>query len=776
MTYQPPPGWYQNEPQWYAEPPAAQDRGRSLRIAALILVPLIVVAAVVTGVVILKRQSGVDPTTGPVRGQLRGTYPTKPQVGWRLSVDEVMPNASVDHPQWVGAESTDPTFLNLGPVLVAKVLATNSDRSAELVGIDAVTGKVVWRNDNAGFNPICATEAINDLLPCLGAVSTFGPGPGEGLKVSFIRLSDGPIDHKLPAPDRAYTLLVRGSAIYTVGNYSKGLELVRGTAADLTADWQRAYALDEEHCDGQGDAFYGADDDLVYAGSDTAMVVIDVRTGERYGERTTDPVLFPGKGFAAYGCDAEDNGAWNSVEVYDDSGKHLRSLTTDGDRYLVDPWLVADADRVPLIVGDTAYDFQSGQQLWKTPGGRTLRRIVGNVVIGFEPDGLVGLDRATGVLMWRAAVSSEYFPVIEASDGQRVLVDDQGLTSIDLDSGQREWAIDVGGRIAAAGEGFATGTSDTITYYPPTGGPSVAPGTAQVPALEADPAGGPITKCGTEPELKPVEYRAENGGLVVKMEFKATCSSGDIIAGDRFRVTIRDGESMIASGTFDFSDDPLVLGGAGSPPTIVDLTFSEGTIWRLPNTLGVRDAGGSGEIVTTAKASGNELVDCEDEGGDSGPASVDQQPQAPRSPKVTVGGDAPCSDGEALAALRVQVDSDRPFVQAGLADRWVAQLSAKQPGLVAAEVDGRMVTWTPCEILRQHLRMRLQYPEVRLVWSDEWRTFDLRGWWVTIAGVTFPDPDAANGWCDQRSIAVTECFAKVVSNSRDSRGGTKYRR
>lgn len=150
-------------------------------------------------------------------------------------------------------------------------------------------------------------------------------------------------------------------------------------------------------------------------------------------------------------------------------------------------------------------------------------------------------------------------------------------------------------------------------------------------------------------------------------------------------------------------------------------------------------------------------------------------PHVPTGTETATKGVTVCDDADALNALRIQIDGDRPVVQSGLADRWVAQLSSKQPGLVAPDVDGRMISWTPCEILRQHLRMRLQYPEVRLVWSDEWQTFDLRGWWVTIAALTFPDADAANGWCDQRALPAGECYAKVISNNRSSSGTTKYR-
>jgi hypothetical protein len=261
------------------------------------------------------------------------------------------------------------------------------------------------------------------------------------------------------------------------------------------------------------------------------------------------------------------------------------------------------------------------------------------------------------------------------------------------------------------------------------------------------------------------------------MEFKARCPGGDIVSTTRLRVTIRDGDSIICSGTFDFSADPLILGGEGAEPAVLELTFGDGSIWRHPSSLGPK--GGAGDDpngTTSAPASGDEIVDCEDEGTSTGPDEVDDGPRTPSGGETKTTGGTECVDRDALDALRVQVDADRPFVQSRLADRWIAQLSSKQPGLVAPDVDGRVLTWTPCEILRQHLRMRLQYPEVRLVWSDEWRTFDLQGWWVTFAGLTFDGPDQANGWCDQRAIPVDECFAKVVSNSRDSPGTVKYRR
>lgn len=65
-----------------------------------------------------------------------------------------------------------------------------------------------------------------------------------------------------------------------------------------------------------------------------------------------------------------------------------------------------------------------------------------------------------------------------------------------------------------------------------------------------------------------MQYRAENGSLMVTMEVKARCPGGDILSTDRLRVTIRDQLGRICSAVFDFSDDPVVIGEKErSPPS-----------------------------------------------------------------------------------------------------------------------------------------------------------------------------------------------------------------
>ncbi|TDO15164.1 putative pyrroloquinoline-quinone binding quinoprotein [Mycobacterium sp. BK086] len=794
----PPPGWHDNEPPagWHNneppseplrygatpnyQPPLPGSRSWSARTAALILIPVLVVAAAV-GFYVFKRESGSD-MAGPVEGQLRGTFPSKPAVGWRLPADQVFSGAQFVLPDGIAYTYMTPGVIDLGDVLLTSAVKPNSDIGATLVGIDAGSGEVLWQNSDVGFKPVCADKTIEGTIPCLGKEAAFGaPTGAKDPQVSFIDVRSGKVVRQLTAPAKASTVMVHGADVYTVG-YD---EMAKGNAQDLTASWTRTYGTTST-CAGSGDSHYfGVNDNVVFYGSDGGVVVADSRTGEQLTDHELQGVeLFGGKGFAGRVCDAKMRA---SVEIVSADGQ-VRPVSSD--EWVAKPWLVSDPGKVPAIVGDTAYDLGSGQPLWTEqpgPGQASVKitHIVGNTAVGQEPLpdaahfwNLVGVDLSDGHRLWTSQVSGT--PVV--SDGERVMVssDDDELSAVNLSTGEVDWRLHYDrGAVSPAGKGFTITDSDSMTFYGPTGGPSSVPGrraaTEKTPDKGA--AGGPVTKCGKTPELKPVQFRAENGAMVVKMEFKATCPGGDILSSNRFRVTIRDGESLIASGYFDFSNNPLVLDGEN--PTTLDLTFGPGTIWRLPNTLGNSSGSASGKAVTTtADASGRELVDCADEGTSTGPASVDPATtnQTGRATTGTTPDGAPCNDDDALAALRVQTDADRPFVQADLADRWVAQLSAKHPGLVAPDVNGQVLTWTPCEILRQHVRLRLQYPEVRMVWSDEWRTFDLRGWWVTVAGLTFPDADVANRWCDDRAIPVDECFAKVISNSRDSAGTTKYRR
>lgn len=119
--------------------------------------------------------------------------------------------------------------------------------------------------------------------------------------------------------------------------------------------------------------------------------------------------------------------------------------------------------------------------------------------------------------------------------------------------------------------------------------------------------------------------------------------------------------------------------------------------------------------------------------------------------------------------LRAVANADRPFVTIQLADRWVPQLSSKRPGLVD---DG--ITWNNATTLREHLQLRRQYPGVRPLWSGDWSTFDASDFWVTIAGVTFPDSGGALAWCTSQNLDRDHCYAKIVSATHPISGSTAF--
>lgn len=132
----------------------------------------------------------------------------------------------------------------------------------------------------------------------------------------------------------------------------------------------------------------------------------------------------------------------------------------------------------------------------------------------------------------------------------------------------------------------------------------------------------------------------------------------------------------------------------------------------------------------------------------------------------------PAEDAEtsSAAALRRTADADRPMVSSTLADRWVPQLSSKKVGLVAEGI-----TWDNAATLREYTQLRTKYPDARLLWSGEWSTFDYRDFWVTIEGVAFTSPDAANNWCAVNGLDADHCFAKMVSTTHPVDGSTVTR-
>ncbi|MGO9152435.1 serine/threonine-protein kinase [Mycobacterium sp.] len=126
-------------------------------------------------------------------------------------------------------------------------------------------------------------------------------------------------------------------------------------------------------------------------------------------------------------------------------------------------------------------------------------------------------------------------------------------------------------------------------------------------------------------------------------------------------------------------------------------------------------------------------------------------------------------ESASLAQLRRIANHDHPFVTDWLADRWVPQISSKRLGIVA---EGTV--WNNAKILSEHLQLRAQFPEAKLLWSGDWSTFDAPDFWVTIVGDTFPDAASALAWCTRKNLDRDHCYAKIVSTTHPVHGSTAF--
>ncbi|WIM87429.1 protein kinase [Candidatus Mycobacterium wuenschmannii] len=153
----------------------------------------------------------------------------------------------------------------------------------------------------------------------------------------------------------------------------------------------------------------------------------------------------------------------------------------------------------------------------------------------------------------------------------------------------------------------------------------------------------------------------------------------------------------------------------------------------------------------------------------SAPPSSTDEAQAPSSSTTTE--TTPTEDPEGVSEQRLQqiAASDRGYVSAYLADRWVPQISSKRPGVV-----DEGVTWDNVRTLREHQQLRSRYPGVRLLWSGDWSTFSDSNFWVTIVGLTYPTSAGALAWCRGNGFDADHCAAKVVSTSAPIEGSTAY--
>jgi hypothetical protein len=97
------------------------------------------------------------------------------------------------------------------------------------------------------------------------------------------------------------------------------------------------------------------------------------------------------------------------------------------------------------------------------------------------------------------------------------------------------------------------------------------------------------------------------------------------------------------------------------------------------------------------------------------------------------------------------------------------------PTSLASTTEGSTagITWNNQAILEEHLRLRNTYPDVKLLWSGDWSTYDGPNFWVTVVGLHSDNPYDVLAWCTEQGLDRDNCIAKIVSTTHPIAGSTK---
>ena len=274
---------------------------------------------------------------------------------------------------------------------------------------------------------------------------------------------------------------------------------------------------------------------------------------------------------------------------------------------------------------------------------------------------------------------------------------------------------------------------------------------------------GAVKACSSMPTFTITSVEDGQGELKVHGNMTTSCAEGDFLAGSSNQVLVysstsptggADVDSLVASGTFDLSSEPLIIPNGGRAVT---LRFGEQHYFRTAKDLDLKgltvrpsfDRGSSS--TATAKSSTNSAMTI----ASSASSNANQEAQ---------------DEQAAGDAIQWQIKHDYPIVMNSLRGKWTPQLSSKQVGLVA---DGQ--TWTKRAILAEYLKTQQANPKAVIIDTSQWPVYDTGGWWVTLQGDTYSDGDQANAWCDAQGYDSDHCLAKRIESNGTSQGTTKLR-
>jgi hypothetical protein len=705
---------------------------------------------------------------------------------WSVRADQLVPGGSFDQMHfWEGADGAE--VLSFPTALVVHV---SSENSYMFVGLDPVDGHALWKRNVPSESSSCYAVAENTRMLC--SVSSDGSGkPGSYELVdprsgkTLGRYAAGVGDEGI-ASDRDWIYL---ATLAPGTDYLDHSTVVAKLSADnLSRKWV-AKGVDPGPDKDQGDDF----DAGIFVTQDSGTVNIsygylDWSFEATQGKQSAFSDIYE-DGYTRLAAgyrvtdDYVDEKAVTRVE--DSTGNSI--LDVDGAAWSPEDFTAPVVNNGRIGIGPSLYDLSTGEKVWSredltpavdedgasgdlgvrwSPQGDQLVLTAGDGSEEGEVSTLV--DAGDGKTVWQRSSTSSQNPAAWTPDGF-ITVDGTDLVTssrtaeapawqrpldeLTSESERPTFAIGVTDEsVAAVGDTAIRGFTD----FPADAGNSNAGGGDE----KGDAGTDYVTACGSEPEFTPVESEAANGGVTVTFEVHAVCPGGGWLNATGQRVTLTGPSGVVfADAAFDFSDTPFWIPGPDDRGVTIRLTFAYDTVFSTSTEL---NEGIADDVV---------VVECEKEPGSSdGTIPTDPDFGADISEPVQADGPPQGADADedALAALRRIAEADTGPAS-DLEGSWMPQLSSKRRGTTD---DG--IVYSYRDILAEHLRLRERYPDVRLVNSDDFGSFLVPGYWVTLVGSPSAGWRPALQWCPDHGFDKDHCYAKRLLRDGPSDGAAKH--
>lgn len=699
---------------------------------------------------------------------------------WTVDANDLVAGGTVTPLNY--SQASDTSLIAFGDVAVVSV--ENLEEQV-LVGLDSATGETLWTvPGDRDATPNCWAVLDETRLLCFdyatgdGEYSLLDPETGEVLQTQPL----GGLSGIASSRDTLYL-------VHDAGESTLALVVDAVMGATGRAVWKRPLP---------GGIPERASDPLVTLDGSRLLVDfgsqgwgIDTRTGA-----LVDVVEeYPGLDRGGYRVEStyQEEGDPLSIEVTDEFGNLI--LSAPGDAW-TDPVYESVVDG-RIGIGDTLYDLATGDPLWsredlyvtdedgyanpwRWADDPSAILIDDPYVDDYQTVGDTVVDATSGEPMLYSESALYSTNSTFTDDAVAAGQDDGRLQVFSRSTGEIAWERDLAdvvfnddlewwsgvvstdSSLVVAGYDQVTGFSD-FGDVPGTGTDADADGSDD----GSDGGTSYATDCGSEPTFTPVESEASYGGVTTTFTVTAVCPGGQWLSSSTQLITMTadtdSGSQLFASGVFDFSDRPVWVPDESGEPIELPLTFPGTGTYATPDEI---NDGIASQVIH---------VDCTHE-PDSYAGPVPSDPADGADPSTPVpaydsGQDVTSAEDSALAALERLAAQDDPYLASTFEGLWVPQLSSKVSG---TQDDGIIYTYE--DILAEHLRLRLRYPDVRLAQSSDWKSFLVPGYWVTLVGLTSARPGPALDFCSESGFTPDHCYAKLLLRDGPSEGTVKSRR